>query len=134
MKALINGVTYVKEYTTKFGVLHLHKISYNGSVGFYSSKKKDQTYFKLNQECEFTEEKQQGQNGEYIKVKPISSGGNYSNYSKAVKKEQSKYSGFAMAYAKDLFVAGKVNSLDEMYLEAQNMIDWMVLKDKELES
>lgn len=135
MKALINGVSWLKEFENKFGKMHLHKISYNGRDALYTSKKKEQTYFILNKECEFTEETIKGKDGkpDWVKVKPIQNN-SFSNYGKAVKKEQSKYSGFAMAYAKDLLVAGKIDDLDQMYVVAQNMIDWMVAKDKELEA
>ncbi len=135
MKAIIIGTSFLKEYDTKFGTMYLHKISYDGKEGLYSSKKKEQTYFVLNKECEFTEETIKGKEGksDWIKVKPIQNN-SYSGYGKAVKKEQSKYSGFAMAYAKDLLVAGKIGDLEQMYVVAQNMIDWMVAKDKELEA
>jgi len=136
MKAKIDGVSWLKEYTNTYGTYHLHKISYNGKDALYNSKKKEQTYFIINQECEFTEEIIKGKEGkkDWIKVKPLRAGSGNSNFGRAVKKEQSKYSGFAMAYAKDLLVAGKIETLDQMYVEAQNMIDWMVEQDKALES
>jgi hypothetical protein len=136
MKALIIGASWIKEYESSFGIMHMHRIKYGEKEALYLSKKKEQTYFTPNKECEFTEEIIKGKDGkpDWVKVKPIRQGGGQSNFGRAVKKEQSKYSGFAMAYAKDLFVAGKVESIEQMYAEAQNMIDWMVAQDKALES
>lgn len=132
MKAIIKKVTFTKEYETKFGALFGFKIEYNDKFGYYSAKKKDQTKFIEGKEAEFTEETRTSQNGEYLVIKPIYNQGQ-SNYGKALKREQSKYSGFAMAYAKDLVVAGKID-FDKIYLEATMMFDWMVAKDKELQS
>ncbi|MCK5605316.1 hypothetical protein KAR91_25715 [Candidatus Pacearchaeota archaeon] len=133
MKAKIISVEFKKEYTTKFGVLYLHKITYGeGDSGFYSSKKKEQTKFVVGQETEFDIEKQMGQNNKsWDKIKPIMANQGFSNQGRAQQREQNKYSGFAMAYAKDLVVSGKIE-IEQMYAEAQCMIDWMVLKDKEL--
>lgn len=131
MKALIKKVVYKKEYTTKFGQLHLFEVYYNNKKGYYSSKRKDQNYFITNKECDFIEEMQKGANGEYLKIKQIPKEGGYSNFGKAVKREQSKYSGFAMSYAKDLVVAEKI-TYEKMFFEAQLMLDWMVEQDKKL--
>lgn len=131
MKALITNVTFTKEFETKFGVLYGFKIEYNGKTGFYSSKKREQTKFIKGQESEFEEEIKQGKNGSYTKIKPMQPQGGFSNFGRAVKKEQSKYSGFAMSYAKDLVCAGAIK-YEQMFSEAQCMMDWMVEQDKQL--
>ena len=135
MKAKVKKATFQKEYETKFGTLFLHKIIYeeNGNEfsGYYSSKKKDQNKFVAGQEAEFDVEVQTGRNGVFNKIKPVMQNKGYSNYGRSVQREQSKYSGFAMSYAKDLVVAGVIN-MEQLYSEAQCMIDWMVQKDKEL--
>lgn len=132
MKELINDVKFNKEYDSKFGKMYSFKVTYNGRTAYYSSKSKDQNNFIAGQEAEFTEETRTTDNGTYLIVKPIR-GTKQSNFGKALKREQSKYSGFAMAYSKDLVVAGKIE-LDQMYSEAQCMMDWMVEADKQLES
>ena len=132
MKAVIKSVEYVKEYETKFGNLHLHRIKYNEKTAYYSSKKKDQTYFVKGKEVEFTEEEQKNDKGTFYKVKPIRQN-SYSGYAKAVKKEQSKYSGFAMSYAKDLCVAGKIE-LRQLSEYTKKMFTLMVELDKTLEN
>jgi hypothetical protein len=135
MKALILGASWIKEYESKFGPMHIHKIKYEEKEALYMSKSKDQTYFTPNKEAEFTEEtiKGKGDKPDWLKIKPISQNGGKSNYGRAVKKEQSKYSGFAMSYAKDLVIAKEI-TFEEMYKVAQNMIDWMVAQDKALDS
>lgn len=131
MKAKITGVEYKKEYTTKFGTMHLFKIEYDGKTGWYSSKSRDQKKFIGGQEAEFTETVSTNERGDdYITVKPIyaTPGG---NFVKAVKKEQSKYSGFAMSYAKDLCIAGKIE-LKQMESVTKRMFQIMVDLDKTL--
>ena len=133
MKAKIIGTEWVKEYEGKHGKLHLHKIKYADKVAYYSSKSKDQKKFEINKDAEFTEEERVGKdNNPYLIIKPIYNQGQ-SNFGKKVKQEQSKYSGFAMSYAKDLVVNDKIG-IEEMYQEAEKMINWMVTKDKQLQS
>lgn len=135
MKAKIEGVSFEKEYENKHDGSKLYgfKITYsNGKKGFYSSKKRDQNKFVVNEECEFEEISMKSNEKTWVKLKPIYAGKpGASNFHRAVKKEQSKYSGFAMSYAKDLVVAGKID-FDDMFKEAEMMIDWMVQKDKEI--
>ena len=138
MKAEIRVAKWEKEYPNKFDPnkpLQLHRIVYINEnleevVGFYSSVKKDQSYFKVGETVEFTTEEMKSGKNTWLKIKPIKQ--NFqSNYGRAVKKEQSRYSGFAMAYAKDLVVSGHIK-IEDMYDEAQHMIDWMVTQDKNL--
>jgi hypothetical protein len=133
MKAIIKSVVFKKEWESKFGPQFTFEIKYDDKKAYYNSKSKDQKKFVEGQEFEFTEETRDGKNGPYLVVKPIYVQGQ-SNYGKSLKREQSKYSGFAMAYAKDLYVAGKIQSMEQMYAEAQAMIDWMVAADKEIGS
>lgn len=132
MKAKIKSVEFKKEYESKFGKLFLFKVTYDNKVGFYSSKSKEQTKFKANIETEFSEEIRINKNGEYTIIKPLQANYN-NNYSRQVKKEQSRYSGFAMAYAKDLVVADKI-AFDKMLNAAEKMFHFMVKLDKTLES
>ena len=131
MKALIIDVTFQKEYTNQFGTFYSHKVYYEDKVGYYSSKKKEQTYFVKDKEAEFTEELHNGSKGEYYVIKPVRQQFN-SQTGRAVKKEQSRYSGFSLSYAKDLVVAGKIDSKD-IYSVAKQMFDWMVNADRTLD-
>jgi len=132
MKALILSTEFVKEYESKFGTLYLHKIKYDEKTAFYNSKKKEQTYFIPNKEAEFTEELKTGERGEYIIIKPVTQN-KQSNFGKALKKEQSRYSGFAVSYVKDLIVSGRVQ-LSDFETEAWRLFDLMVEMDKTLDS
>lgn len=132
MKAIILSVEFVKEYETKFGLLYLHKIKYDTKTAFYSSKKKEQTYFVVNKEAEFTEETKTGKNGDYFVIKQITQN-KQSNFGRALKKEQSRYSGFATAYSKDLVVSGRI-PLDQMEAKAWDLFNLMVEMDKTIES
>lgn len=128
MKALILSIEFVKEYESKFGKLYLHKIKYDEKTAFYSSKKKEQTYFQPNVEVEFIEESRTGNNGDYLIIKPIQQK-QQSNYGKEIKKEQSKYSGFATSYAKDLVIGGRI-PLEELESKAWELFKLMVEMDK----
>jgi len=93
MKAKITGVKFINEFDTKFGVLYSHLVEYDGKKAYYNSKSKDQDKFIVGQEPEFTEEIKEGKKGKYIQIKPVTDFKKNSNYSRAVKKEQSRYSG-----------------------------------------
>ena len=131
MKALITNVTFTKEYDSKFGKLYSFKIEYDGRSAYYSSKSKEQTKFVAGQESEFTEETKTSQNGTYLVIKPPQKN-LQSNFGKALNKEKSRYSGFAVSYAKDLLVAGRINK-DELADQAWVLFELMVAMDKTLE-
>ena len=136
MKALIKDVKFQKEYESKFGTMYSFLVSYNDKKGFYNSKSKEQTQFVKGQEAEFTEEtktytNKEGKESSIIVIKPPQ-GQRQSNFGKALKKEQSKYSGFAVSYAKDLVVAGKLER-SELGDYAWILFDLMVEMDKTIE-
>lgn len=131
MKAKIKAVEYKKEYTTKYGTMYLFRVDYDDKTGWYSSKSKDQKKFTGGQEAEFTETVSTNDRGEdYITIKPIYSAP-AGNFGKAVKKEQSRYSGFAMSYAKDLVVAGKIE-IKQIEATTKKLFQIMVDLDKTL--
>lgn len=131
MKAKITQVKYLKDYETKFGIMYSFIVEYDGKKAFYSCKKKEQDKFKIGEDAEFTEEEKEGKNGKYLLIKPIQNNA-YSPYNKAVKKEQSRYSGFAVSYAKDLCIAGKIE-FKEISQYSTVLFDLMVSLDKSLE-
>lgn len=136
MKELIKAVVFKKERQTKFGILYDFAISYDNKVGFYSSKYKDQKKFIAGQEAEFTEEertfadKNTGEPKSFLVIKPLMQG-KQSNFGKALGKEQSRYSGFAVSYAKDLVVNGRID-IKELSEYATVLFDLMVALDKSL--
>jgi hypothetical protein len=134
MKAVIKTVKYLKEYETKFGPLHSFEVTYNDSKAYYSSRTKDQTNFVEGKEAEFVEETKLNKNNvPYITIKPAKpafTGQN--NYAKAVKKEQSKYSGFAVSYVKDMIIAGKIE-LKDWEAASEKIFNCMVKLDKTLD-
>ena len=139
MKAEIIKTSYIKERETKFGIMHLHKIIFINEdlqqiEALYNSKKKEQTYFIEGKEAEFTCEIIKGKDNkkDFYVVKPI--GSNYqSSGGRAIKKEQSRYSGFAVSYVKDLIVAEKI-PIEDWKKESKVIFDFMVSLDKSLDS
>jgi len=132
MKALITDVKFVKEFETQFGKFFSFKVSYDGRDAYYTSKSKEQVKFISGQESEFTEETKTGKNGTYLIIKPPVQN-RQSNFGKALSKEKSRYSGFAVSYAKDMAVAGRIQ-VTELAPYAWILFDLMVEMDKTLES
>ncbi len=127
MKATIDSIVFDKKVSTKYGEMCRFIVNYNGKKGTFLAKEREQSKFKAGAENEFTETERKYDGIVYYNIAAIKSGG--SNYSRNVKKEQSKYSGFAMSYSKDLVVAGKIE-YEQLYIEAKGMLDWMVEQDK----
>lgn len=138
MKALIEDVQFNKEWESKYGKLFSFRVKYNDKTALYNSKYKDQKKFIPGKEAEFTEEvktyndKQTGEQKNYTVIKPLSFN-RQSNFGKALNKEKSRYSGFAVSYAKDLLVAGRI-SKEELAPQAWILFELMVEMDKTLES
>ncbi len=136
MKAIFKQIVLSKPVETKFGLRYSFNVKYDVDgkerIGSFLSEKENQEVFKEGQENEFTEASREYNGKTYYNIAPIKKKGS-SNFSRQLKREQSKYSGFAMSYAKDLTVSGKI-PLEDMYKEAEKMMSWMVQKDKELEN
>ena len=132
MKAVIENVKFIKEFESKYGTLYSFKVSYDNREAYYNSKNRDQNKFITGQEVEFTEEVKEGKKGDYLVVKPINPN-KQSNFGRALKKEQSRYSGFAVSYAKDLVVAGRL-PFDELTAYSTVLFEHMVELDKSIES
>ena len=138
MKALIKSVKFTKESEGKFGPMFSFKITYTvdgvDKMAYYTAKTKEQKKFIEGQEAEFTEEQKMGTNDTpYNVIKPIQQGGyNNSGFGKALKKEQSKYSGFAVSYVKDLIIAGKIEMKD-WEQASEKIFNFMVKLDKSIE-
>lgn len=137
MRAIIEEVTFSKEIDSKYGKLYSFKVKYNGQVAIYRSKNRDQKNFIPGKESEFTEEQQtyKDKNGveQHYTVIKLLNQNKQSNFGKALKKEQSRYSGFAVSYAKDLLVAGRINR-EELQDMSWILFELMVTMDKTLES
>ena len=132
MKAKITKVTFKEEKETKFGMQYTFVVEYDGKKAFYNSKKKDQTKFVEGQEAEFSEEERtSGKGNKYLIVKPEYKGGN-SNFGRQLKREQSKYSGFAVSYVKDLIIADKIN-IKDWESASKKIFNFMVDLDKSIE-
>ena len=137
MKTIIQEVKFIKEFESKFGPLYSFQVKYDDVVAVYNSKSKDQKKFIAGQEAEFTEETKtytdkQGNPKEYTVIKPLLQN-RQSNFGKALNKEKSRYSGFAVSYAKDMAVAGRIQ-VTELADYAWILFDLMVAMDKTLES
>lgn len=136
MKAIIQEVKFKKEFESKFGLLYSFEVSYDDKRALYSSKSKDQKHFIPGEESEFTEEsktytKKDGTIGEYTVIKPLNQY-KQSSFGKALNKEKTRYSGFAVSYAKDLVVAGRLDR-EELSVYATMLFNLMVELDKSLE-
>jgi glucose dehydrogenase len=137
MKAVIQEVKFLKEWESKYGIMFNFQVKYDDQVALFTTKSKDQKKFIAGEEVEFTEEtktytdKKSGELKEYIVIKPINPN-KQSNFGKALKKEQTRYSGFAVSYAKDLVVAGRLDR-NELPEYATMLFELMVTLDKSTE-
>jgi len=132
----ITDAKFNREFQMHGSTMYSHGVKIEGSDEWmeYVSKKKDQTKFVPGQEIEATISSVQRGGNTYKKIKPVyaNTGGN-SNFTKSVNREQSKYSGFAMSYAKDLVTSGMLDH-NLIFIEAEKMFSWMVKKDAELKN
>jgi len=138
MKAEIQEAVFAKEFDYKGFKLYEHKITFideelNRITASYTSKTPEQNKFIVGEIAEFNLEERSKDGRSWYKIKPIYSGGGNQNYTREKKREQTKYSGFAVSYAKDLVIAGKLEFKD--LLPAAEKLFWcMVELDKKLES
>ena len=136
MKGKIIAAEFSKEGEGKFGKWYSHRITieHEGEkqICNYLSKTKEQTKFIAGQEAEYTLTPKEYNGKTYFDIKPVQAFQGKSNFGKKLAQEQSKYSGFAMSYAKDLVVAGVLPS-EKMFEGAKKMFDWMVEQDKTLQ-
>lgn len=131
MKAIIKTVKWNKEVETKFGIMQSFYVTYNDRSASFMCKNKENPPFEEGKEYEFNETEREYQGKTYYNIKPLQE--NKGGFNRAVKREQSKYSGFAMSYAKDLVISGKIE-LKDISLYTEKMFDLMVKLDKTLES
>lgn len=125
MKAIIDKVKFKKEVDSKFGKRYIFEVTYNSKEATYFSTKQEQSQFIEGQEAEFTEESHESGGRVYLNVKPIN------KFNRHVKREQTKYSGFAVSYCKDLIIAGKLEMKD-WKKASKEIFDFMVELDKNI--
>ena len=133
MKAVIKKVTFEKEWLSeKYNKTYfIFNVSYDEKTAQYVSTDKEQKNFIEGKEVEFTEESKDYNGLITYRIKPIKPA-YQGNYSKAVKKEQSRYSGFAVSYVKDLIIADKIK-IEQWEAASKKIFDFMVALDKSLE-
>jgi hypothetical protein len=130
MRAVIQEVKFVKEYEGQTAPSFLFEIKYNDKWGIYSCKDKDQKYFIVGHEASFMEEERiRDDKSAYTVIRLIDA--SKSNFGKQIKKEQTRYSGFAYSYCKDLIVAGKI-ALELWDEYAKKVCDGMVKLDQNI--
>lgn len=133
MKAVIKEINFDKEVNTKYGIMFSYYVTYNDRTASFLCKQKDKYSFKVGVENEFIETSKEYNGKLYYHIKAITPNAGNSNYGKALKREQSRYAGFAMSYAKDLVVHDKIK-LEDMSTYTKKMFELMVELDKTLES
>lgn len=134
MKAVLKQIVFSKPVETKRGLRYRFDVKYDVDgkerIASFLSEEEDQKLFKEGEENEFIESTREYNNRTYYNIAPPKKKGS-SNYGRNLQREQARYSGFAMSYAKDLVCESKI-PFEDMYSEADKMHKWMVEKDKEL--
>lgn len=139
MNVIVKAVTPRPAKDTQWGKSYPYAVEFENDgrtmSGIYYAKTDKQDVFQPDKEIEITAEtrtyEKDGQTKSYLVIKPLSARKWNSPGGKAIQKEQSRYSGFAVSYAKDLVVAGKI-PLDELKIFATELFDLMVNLDKTL--
>jgi len=131
MKVKITKVEFRKEVETKFGVMQSFNAEYNDKRGGFMCKSKENPTFEAGKEYDIVETEREYKGNTYYNIKLIPKQGG--NFGRAIKREQSKYSGFAMSYAKDLVIAEKIE-LKEIANYTKKMFALMVELDKTLDA
>lgn len=86
----------------------------NGDKGFFSTKSQEQTKFVVGKEAEYNiEEKEAKKGGTYFKITLPQIDGQWPKSGRPAPEPRIQMISFAMAYTKDLVVAGKVR-FDEL--------------------
>lgn len=117
----------------KFGKEYSYLIEYDGREAYYTSYKKENTHFVAGKECEFTEEKRTSKSGNEYAIVKAPNNSYQSSYGKNMKKEQAKYSGFAVSYVKDLIISKDI-PLAQWEAASEKIFRHMVALDKSIES
>lgn len=135
MKAIIDDVKFNKKVTVKKGTpqekeTYMFDVSYNQKLGQFFSDSEQQNLFIKGQEVEFTEVEKLYNGNPIYYLYPVKKSAK-SGYSKALQKEQSRYSGFAVSYVKDLIIAGKID-YSKWEQESERIFNFMVKLDKSL--
>ena len=131
MKAVIKEINYDKEVNTKFGIMQSYYVSYNDKGASFLCKEKDKYSFKVGEENEFIETSREYNGKTYYNIKAIQPQKGNSNYGKALKREQSKYSGFAVSYVKDLIIAKEIK-IEDWEKASEKIFNFMVKLDKSI--
>ena len=121
----IETVEFKNEWNGPNGVVFYHKVKFvNGDEGQIGTKEKLPAKLAVGTEHDYTLA-----DGK-IKINQAQQGGFNAGAKAPFKAEpfEHKVAGFAMSYAKDIYVAGKFLSFDEMYSEAERMYQWIINK------
>lgn len=129
-KIKIDKIEFRSEKEGKYGMMYNFVIHFDGKTALYTAKKKEQTTFEVGKEYDvILQEIAYGNDGKtFTKIKLNKQKFN-SNYGKHLQREQSKYSGFSLSYAKDLAVAGIINK-EEILTYSTSFFKHMVDLDK----
>lgn len=128
MKAKVTKITKMSQKDSYGNTSFIVEFD-NGDKGFYTSKDEDQKKFVVGSEAEYLIEEKQGTKGKYYKVTLPQSGANFKSggAGKAPIDPKVQMISFAMAYTKDLVVAGKV-PLDQLEIQFGKLYNVMISK------
>lgn len=112
-KSKVDTATFNREWKGGKGTIYYFDLTFeNGDSGQYGGQSQEQTKFVIGVETEYTIEQKENARGSYHQIKPIyeQRGGGYGG--RQHESPHNKLVTMAMAYTKDLVVAGKVDLMD----------------------
>jgi len=133
--ALITKVIFKSKFhSEKFNKdFFKYEVQFDGKHAEFISSKENQNSFIEGNEATFDIDVKTYNGQEQLSIKPVKKAWGNSNYAKAVKKEQSRYAGFAVSYCKDLIVANKL-TIEQWKPASKDIFNFMVELDKSIEN
>lgn len=134
----ITASSYSHSWESQNGTIYDHEIALdNGDSGVIGSKQQDPAFLNVGETLEYEIKPSKGDYPPKItRVTQKPQGGGGGNKGNGYSKEpfEDRVIGFAYSYAKDLYVAGKVENGAKMIATADSLVDAMIATHKRVKS
>lgn len=125
-KSKITKCEFKKSWSNAHGEFHSFWVEFeDGTKGFYNAKDKGNPKFRVGEESEYSAEVKTGKNdSKYYQIKHVQvqekkwTGAGH-------KTSNSDIAGYALSYAKDLYIHGKINSIEDVMGVADDFYNWI---------
>ena len=130
MKGIITDIKFKEEKNTNWGIMYVYTAIVNNTDVYFRVKDKNKLPFEEGKESEYTLKEVNFDGVIYHKINPVRKGS--TNFDKALKREQSRYTTMGASYVKDLIIAGKIK-IEDWHSETENLVRFMFELDNDIE-